>query len=201
MENLSTLEMGLVLIAAAVFVPLAIWWMRKMDRNRKAEEATAFAKLEEQQAEARQQQVRKGTHDPHGYRLCITCGDKQTRATQPAFVVKQSEDLGDLIKRWFGAPARYTIKQLKKGEAVPNVYCDECADLMKLEHEEYILRYEGKIRAFKRDAGVELRRWLKHGCNDAVVHLIEEHEEKVKKYEPQPKRAAVVPLKTESNGT
>lgn len=182
---------------------MAIWWLRKAEARRKVLEVAAFAELEEKQAEARSVAVRKGTHDQHGHRLCITCGDKQTRATQPAFAVKQSEDFKDLIKRWFGAPARYTIKQLKRGESVPNVYCDECSALMKLEHEEYILRYESKIRLFKRDAGVELRRWLKHGCNDAVVHLIEEHEEKVKKYEPQPKRAAVValPTKTESNGS
>lgn len=156
---------------------------------------------QEKQTDIRQQQVRKGTHDQYGHRLCITCGDKQTRATQPAFVVNQDEGPWDLVKRAFGAPARYTIKQLEKSDKVVNVYCDGCADLMRLEHEEFILRYETKARLFKRDASVELRRWLKFGCNDAVVRLIEEHDEKIKKYEPQPKKATVVPLKTEADGS
>lgn len=205
MNELSTMtwwQTGILLLLAVAIIPVVRHFWLKAEARRKEEQAAAMARLEEQQNEARQTAMRKGTHDQHGFRLCITCGDKMTRATQPAFIVKQSEDLKDLIKRWFGAPARYTIKQLKKGDSVPNVYCDECADLMRLEHEEFILRYEAKTRQFKRDAGVELRRWLKKGCNDAVVHLIEEHEEKVKKYEPQPKRATVVPLpKAETNGS
>jgi hypothetical protein len=123
-----------------------------------------------------------------------------TIATQPAFVVQQSEGTWDLVRRWFGAPARYTIVQLKKSDEHVNVYCDQCAELVKLAHEEYILRYEKKVREFKRDAAVELRRWLIHGCNDAVAVLIEKHDERVKSTEPQPRRAAIVPLKTETNG-
>jgi hypothetical protein len=200
MQNLSTLEMGLILVAAVLFVPMLIWWARRAESSRREREAAALAELEEKAAEVRQQQLRKGTHDQYGHRLCVTCNDKMTRATQPAFVVQQSEGVWDLVRRWFGAPARYIVKQLKKGDENTDVYCDQCADLVRLAHEDFILRYENRVREFKRDAAVELRRWLIHGCNDSVILLIEKHDELIKQTEPQPRRAAVVPLKTEANG-
>jgi len=199
-ENLSTFEMGLILVAAITVIPLVVWWTRKMDAVHKERQSAAMAELEEKAAEVRQQQMRKGTHDQYGHRLCVTCNDKMTRATQPAFVVKQSEGFWDLVRRRFGAPARYIVTQLKKGDDTTDVYCDQCADLVRLAHEDYILRYEKKVREFKRDAAVELRRWLIHGCNDTVALLIEKHDERIKQTEPQPKRATVVPLKTDANG-
>ena len=60
--------------------------------------------------------------------------------------------------------------------------------------------HESNVRKFKRDAAVELRRWLIHGCNDAASVLIEKHEERVRGTEPQPKRATVVPLTRDANG-
>ena len=201
MEDLSTMQTLILVVGLVVLVPLGVWYLRRAEGSRHERQDAALAELEKEAADVRQQQHRKGTHDQHGHRLCITCGDKQTRATNPAYEVRQSEDFWDLVKRSFGAPARYTIKQRKRSESVVNVYCDECSELMKLEHEEYVLRYEAKSRQFRRDAGVELRRWLKHGCNDAVARLIEQHDERVKATEPQPKRATVVPLNSDANGT
>lgn len=201
MDSVSSFQSGILLLVLCLIGLGVYTWYKKTEPVRQARERAAVAELEKEAAEVRQAQMRKGTHDQYGYRLCITCNDKVTRATQPAYVVKQSEGFWDLVKRWFGAPARYTIRQLKAKEGVVPVYCDQCSELVRLAHEDYILKYEAKVRQFKRDAAVELRRWLIHGCNDSVAVLIEKHEERVKTTEPQPKRATVVPISQAQNGS
>jgi len=197
MPNVSTLETLVGLAVLAVVLPLGLWLWRKAEVARKEHETAELAELEKERSAARAVSVRQGTHDGDGRRLCITCQDKVTRATQPPFLVRQSEGWWDLVRRTFGAPARYIISQAKDAT---KVYCELCATLVRMEHEEYVLRYEKKLREGRKDAALELRRWLRHGCNDVVAANIEKHDERVRAVEPQPKRATVTTLHANGDG-
>jgi len=191
MNNMSTGMVALMLLAVAVAIPLILWVWRKASVAKKEAEVNERAEREKEEQGRLQQQVRAGTHDVQGYRLCITCSDKTTRATQPAFLVEQSEGVMDLVKRRFGAPSRYNIQQVEHGV---NVYCDQCATLVNLEHQDFTLRFENKLREQRRDAALELRRWVKYGVNDVVARRIEEHDEQVRSQQPDEKRPNVIPL-------
>jgi len=187
-------------IAAVVLVGLIAWYFvtnkaREKEqverRQRELEEREAQQQaMKEQPKEQRSEQVEDGTHDKYGHRLCITCYDGFSRAEQRAFLIVQSDGFKDLLHRWFGAPARYKVKQATK---TVKVYCNECADLMKQEHESYILAFEQQMRDARRDATVQLRRWVKIGCNEAARYRLEQYEKDVKRVANRPP-AKVVPL-------
>ena len=197
MEKLTTENLLWLGLAVAIGVPVLLGVWKRVLKSMKDSESTERAEREKEEQTRLQQLVRAGTHDSHGYRLCITCSDKTTRATQPPYVVEQREGLWDLIKRSFGAPSRYVIRQSKMG--IP-VYCDQCAPLVYLEHQDYVLRYEKKLREQRRDAALELRRWLKSGVNEVVSQRIEEHDEEIKKTMPEEKKAPVVQLRSDLSG-
>lgn len=195
MTDISTTE-SLWLIPVAIAAMVAIYFLvkklRSLDDDRPNQE-----ERERKEAAHRKEQVRAGTHDQHGHRLCITCNDGHTRATQKAFKLVQAEGVPDLVRRQFGAPARYTIEQAEKGELV---YCDDCAVVVRLEHEDKLLNYESGFRSYKRDAAIELQRWFKGGCNDVVARRIREHDRQVRADEPLEEQADVIDLPSSHSG-
>jgi len=184
------------IIAGVVVVGLVAWYIVTNKSRQKEEAERRQRELEEQEAqkgtvkENNDEQVAAGTHDKYGHRLCITCTDTFTRATQRPFLIVQSEGVKDLFRRGFGAPARYKVKQSTK---TVKVYCQECADLMLQEHESYILAFEQQIRDARRNATVQLRRWVKIGCNEAARYRLEQYEKDIKRIANKPP-AKVVPL-------
>jgi len=158
--------------------------------EREAQQQAAKEPKSEQVGTCTSEPTGSSTHDKYGHRLCITCRDGFSRATQRPFLIVQSEGIKDLIHRWFGAPARYKVKQSTK---TVKVYCQECADLMLQEHESYILAFEQQIRDARRNATVQLRRWVKIGCNEAARYRLEQYEKDIKRIANKPP-AKVVPL-------
>jgi hypothetical protein len=184
------------LIAAALVLAATIIIVRKaVTRRRGAQTDSGTAEALEKEAA---QKVRAGTHDAQGHRLCITCSDKMTRATQPPFLVELDTGLWDLVRRAFGAPERYKLARAASAEPV---YCDMCADIVEAKHRARLLKYEQRVRDAHASAALELRRWLRNGCNDAVAAEIEKHDAQQRELEPQQRRATVVQLPTDSAGT
>lgn len=198
MDKLNTENLLWVGMMVAIAIPTLLWLWKRITKAMKESEVAEHAEREKEEQVRLQQMMRAGTHDSQGYRLCITCGDKVTRATQPPYLVTQSEGIWDLVRRAFGAPARYIIRQSKSGV---NVYCDQCASLVCLEHQDYVLRYEKRLREQRRDAALELRRWLKYGVNEVVSHRIETHDEEIRQAMPdEPKKASIIPFNKEGSG-
>ena len=195
MPDISTTDLLWSVIIAGFGIPVIYLLWRKMRKESRAVTDQEASREEQERKETtqRQQQVRAGTHDQQGHRLCICCNDGHSRATQHAFKLVQKEDLWDLVRRGFGAPARYTVKQLEEGELV---YCAPCGEVMELEHDDKLLSYEGGLRSYKRDAGVELQRWFKGGCNDVLARRIAEHDKKVREAEPPEEKAEIIDLPT-----
>ena len=205
MNDLTTGELvGITLACLALSVLVGWYLVTFKSREKSRDEAERYQReLEERESQPvkepknemqKSESSASDTHDKYGHRLCITCSDTFTRATQRPFLIVQSEGFKDLISRWFGAPARYKVKQSTK---TVQVYCEECAALLYQEHESYILAFEQQMRDARRDATVQLRRWVKIGCNEAARYRLEQYEKDIKRIANKPP-AKVVPL--HSNG-
>jgi len=206
MYDLTNGELVGITLSCLVLAALVGWYIVTLKSREKAQAESERRQRELEEREAQQQAVKEqkseqvstraseptgsGTHDKYGHRLCITCSDGISRAEQRAFLIVQSDGVIDLFRRWFGAPARYKVKQSTK---TVKVYCSECADLMRQEHESYILAFEQQMRDARRDATVQLRRWVKIGCNEAARYRLEQYEKDQKRIANKPP-AKVVPL-------
>jgi hypothetical protein len=197
MPELSTPQNLIVYAAAAVLACLVLYLGVRWSQSRRevdTREVEAERERAKNEASAR---VRQGTHDAQGHRLCITCNDKFTRATQRPFVIEEDSGIWDLIRRSFGAPARYSVKQLDRGA---DVYCESCAVVVRAKHERKILEPEIKLRDLHFETALSFRRWVQHGVNDVVAAQIEQHDEREQTLATPTRRATVTQLRSEANG-
>lgn len=197
MPKLSTPENLIAYAVVAVLVCVALYFGNRWSRSRRESESREREAEREKEKAETTARVRQGTHDANGHRLCITCNDKYTRATQLPFVIVEDDGWWDLVRRAFGAPSRYKVKQLEKGA---RVYCDQCAIVVRAKHERKVLEPETKLRDLHFETALDFRRWVRHGVNDSVLALIEQHDERQQTLNPIPKRATVHPLRGEANG-
>jgi hypothetical protein len=188
-------------LLALLCITVLLMWRRIANTGTREQQTAEMDEREKELAAQRSAAVRQGTHDAAGHRLCITCQDKFTRATELPFLIVENHGVKDLVRRWFGAPSRYRVIQAEEG--IP-VYCSQCASVVRSKHERKVLEPEMKLRDLVFETSLDFRRWMRTGVNDAVIGSIEQHEERQQTLHPAPKRAPVVPMfgdgKSNGNG-